>query len=133
MNDSIFTKIIKGEIPCHKVYEDEVTLAFMDINPIQPGHVVVVPKKQVNFVWDLEAADYQALMTTVQLIGRKLQKAFPEKARIGVLIEGVGIDNHAHVNVIPFNMSEELRNLPDSDNEPDHEALATLAKKLSAA
>lgn len=133
MEDSLFTRIIKGDIPCHKVYENDSTLAFMDINPTQPGHVVVVPKKQVNFVWDLQSPDYQALMSAVQLVGKKLKVAFPEKARIGVIIEGMGIDNHAHVNVIPFDTSEELRAIPDPKNEPQHAELAEMAARLSAA
>jgi histidine triad (HIT) family protein len=53
MQDSIFTKIIKGEIPCHKIYEDQDTLAFLDVQPVQPGHTLVIPKKQVEFLWDL--------------------------------------------------------------------------------
>src|SRR5690606_32793311 len=66
MNDSIFTKIIKGEIPCHKVYEDDQTLAFLDIHPAQPGHTLVIPKRQEEFVWDLNAEEYEALMSTVK-------------------------------------------------------------------
>lgn len=131
MEDSIFTKIIKGKIPCHKVYEDDDTFVIMDIHPYQLGHVVVFPKKQVNFVWDLEESDYQALMRTVQKVGQRLREIFPDKARIGAIIEGMGIDNHAHVNVVPFSTSDELRNIPDSNAEPDHEALAELAKKLA--
>jgi histidine triad (HIT) family protein len=62
MADSIFTKIIKGEIPSHKVYEDELTFAFLDIHPKTPGHVLVIPKKQVDLLWDLSDEDYQAVM-----------------------------------------------------------------------
>ena len=131
MEDSIFTKIIKGDIPCHKVYEDDNTFAIMDIHPIQPGHVVVFPKVQVDFVWDLKDADYSALMLTVKQVGQRLNDVFPEKARIGSIIEGVGIANHAHVNVIPFDTSDELRNLPDSTSEPDHKALAEMSKKIA--
>jgi diadenosine tetraphosphate (Ap4A) HIT family hydrolase len=61
MEESIFTKIVKGEIPSHKVYEDALTLAFLDIHPVQPGHTLVIPKKQVEFVWDLPEEDYQAV------------------------------------------------------------------------
>ena len=128
MNDSIFTKIIKGEIPSHKVYEDDKTLAIVDIAPIQPGHVVVVPKKQVGFVWDLEDEDYTALMLTVKKVGRKIREVFPEKERVGVMIEGLEVTDHAHVKVFPFS-SGEYRNLPSGD-EPDHVALAALADRL---
>jgi len=131
MEDSIFTKIIKGEIPCHKVYEDDTTFAIMDIHPIQPGHVVVFPKVQVDFVWELNDSDYIALMQTVKKVGQRLNEVFPERARIGSIIEGVGISNHAHVNVIPFDTSDELRHLSESSTEPDHEALAEMAKKIA--
>ena len=128
MNDSIFTKIIKGEVPSHKVYEDDKTLAIVDIAPIQPGQVVVVPKKQVGFVWDLEDEDYTALMLTVKKVGRKIREVFPEKERVGVMIEGLEVTDHAHVKVFPFS-SGEYRNLPSGD-EPDHVALAALADRL---
>lgn len=129
MADSIFTRIIKGEIPCHKIYEDEKTLAFLDINPIQPGHVLVVPKKQVGFVWDLDESDYKALMRTVQKVGRRMREVFPEKKRIGVMIEGLDIADHAHVTLFPFSTTEEYRHVPDS-NEPNHDELSKIADKL---
>jgi len=131
MQASIFTKIIKGEIPCHRVYEDDKTLAFLDIHPIQPGHILVVPKAQVGFVWDLEPADYQALMATVQKVGKRLREAFPNKRRIGVIIEGLDVEDHAHIKVFPFNDDPEFRFLPDLSAEPDHSALAALAEKLA--
>lgn len=129
METSIFTKIVNGEIPSHKVYEDEKTFAFMDIHPKQQGQIVVVPKVQVDFVWDLETADYIALMTTVQKVGKALRVTFPNKARVGIMIEGLEVDNHAHVVVLPFNDSLEFHAPPD-ENEPDHEKLAKLAMKI---
>ena len=68
MEDSIFTKIIKGEIPSHKIYEDEYTFAFLDIYPACEGHTLVVHKKPTEFVWDLEADEYEQLMNTVKRI-----------------------------------------------------------------
>jgi histidine triad (HIT) family protein len=127
---SIFTQIINGEIPCHKVYEDERTLAFLDIHPIQPGHVLVVPKKEVSFVWDLDAEDYQALMATVKKVGQRLREAFPDKERVGVMIEGLDVADHAHVKIFPFSKGE-YRRIPDMEAEPDHAALAEMAKKLA--
>lgn len=129
MQDSIFTKIIKGKIPSHKVYEDESTLAFMDIYPMQRGQVVVVPKKQIGAVWDLTNEDYAALMLTVKKVGTKLREVFPEKDRIGVMIEGMEVADHAHVKVFPFSAGGEYRALPTKD-EPNHEELAKLAEKL---
>lgn len=130
MQDSIFTKIIKGEIPSHKVYEDSATYAFLDIHPIQPGQVLVVPKKQAGFVWDMDSEDYHRLMDTVQKVGRRLREVFPDKRRVGVMIEGLDVADHAHVKVFPFSNEAEYRHVPDADAEPDHEALAEIAKKL---
>ncbi|HVX24572.1 MAG TPA: HIT family protein [Candidatus Saccharimonadales bacterium] len=131
MQDSIFTKIIRGEVPCHKVYEDKYAFAFLDIYPVQPGQVLVVPKKQVGFVWDLQDVDYQGLMRAVQLVGRRIREAFPEKSRVGVMIEGLDVADHTHVKVFPFSTSEEYRKHPDMVGEPDHEALAKIAAKLA--
>jgi len=131
MEDSIFTKIINGEIPSHKVYEDEKTLAFLDIHPIQTGQVLVVPKAQVGFVWDLNPEDYQALMDTVQKVGRRLREVFTEKERVGVMIEGLDVTDHAHVKVFPFSSEDDYRHKPDMSVEPDHSALSELAAKLA--
>jgi histidine triad (HIT) family protein len=130
MEDSVFTKIVKGEIPCHKVYEDDKTLAFLDIHPSSSGQVVVVPKVQANFVWDLSPEDYQALMLTVQKVGRRLREVFPNKKRIGVSIEGLDIDNHAHVVLFPFDTAAELHATADMSAEPDHSALSAQAERL---
>lgn len=121
---------MKGEIPCHKIYEDDYSFAFLDIYPIQTGQVLVVPKKQVSFVWDLESEDYQGLMAAVQRIGRRIRDVFPDKKRIGVMIEGLDVGDHAHVKVFPFSNSTEYRTIPDSDVEPDQEALMAIAEKL---
>lgn len=131
MQDSIFTKIIKGEIPCHKVYEDEHAFAFLDIHPIQPGQVLVVPKKQVGFVWDLESDDYHSLMTAVHKVGRRIAEVFSEKSRVGVMVEGLDVADHAHVKIFPFSTAAEYRHVPDASQEPDHVALAEIASKLA--
>jgi histidine triad (HIT) family protein len=130
MADSIFTRIIKGELPCHKVYEDDQTFAFMDIHPVQPGQVVVVSKRQVATVWDLSDEEYQAMMHAVRTIATKMQQVFPNKKRITVMIEGLDID-HAHIKIFPADSGVEYRAEPDMDAEPDHPALAALAEKLS--
>lgn len=129
MQDSIFTKIIKGEIPCHKIYEDEKTLAFLDIHPANPGHTLVVPKKQVEFLWDLEKNDYEAVMNTVKKVGEHLRD-LSDKPYVGVKIIGIDVP-HAHVHLIPFSTTEEYAVIPDMSAEPDHQALAEIAKKLA--
>ena len=74
MEDSVFTKIIKGEIPCDKIYEDEKTIAFLTIEPYVAGHTLVVPKVQVDKFYDLSAEDSKALFTTVKKVARHLEK-----------------------------------------------------------
>jgi histidine triad (HIT) family protein len=131
MADSIFTKIIKGEIPSHKVHEDNRTMAFMDIHPIQPGMVLVVPKKQVSHFIELPDEDYTALMLTVRNAAKKLKETFPDKPRIGVIIEGFEMPDHVHVKVFPVSSGYEVRQNPDPDSEADASDLAEMAKKLA--
>jgi len=130
MQDSIFTKIIKGEIPCHKIYEDELTIAFLDIYPIQPGQVLVISKEQADFIWDLNDTTYQAVMATAKKIAQRLRQVFTDKRLVAMQVEGLDV-KHAHVKVFPFNTDEEFRFKPDRTGEPDHTALATLAQKLA--
>lgn len=129
MEDSVFTKIIRGEIPCHKIYEDEKTLAFLDIHPVQPGHTLVIPKVQVEFVWDLEHEDYQAVMATTQKVALRLRSVL-KTPYVGERIVGVDVP-HAHVQLIPFSKTSELKKEQDTTKEPDHAALAEMAQKLA--
>lgn len=128
MNDSIFTKIINGEIPSHKIYEDEYTFAFLDIHPVTTGHVLVVPKKQVEFLWDLESSDYQAVMTVANKLALHLRTAL-KVPYVGLKVVGTDVP-HAHVHLIPFNQSREFHGHQDFDAGVDHEQLAKLAHIL---
>lgn len=126
---SIFTKIINGEIPSHKIYEDDKTLAFLDIHPVAEGHVLVVPKVQVEFVWDLSPEDYSALMQTVQKVGRRLRDIIG-KPYVGQVVVGTDVP-HAHVHVVPFTETHELkRTFETASVETNHEQLAALADRL---
>jgi histidine triad (HIT) family protein len=129
MQDSIFTKIVKGEIPCHKIYEDDLTLAFLDIHPVQPGHTLIIPKQQIEFVWDLPDELYVALMQTAKKVALHLRATLPS-TYVSQRIVGVDVP-HAHVQLIPFTTPEELKVQQDLNAEPDHEALAELSKKLA--
>ncbi len=96
---SIFTRIIKGEIPCYKIYEDDKTIAFLDINPETKGHTLVIPKKEVDKIYDLEDEDYRALMQTV----KKLSAHLESKLGSRTLWKVIGTDvPHAHVHLLPF-------------------------------
>lgn len=129
MEDSIFTKIIKGEIPCHKIYEDEHAIAFLDIHPVQPGHVLVVPKNQIDHLWDLPDADYQALMVVCRRVAQRMREVLKPK-RVGAQVVGIDVP-HAHVHLIPFSSAEQFRKQPDMSAEPNHQALAEMAKRLA--
>jgi histidine triad (HIT) family protein len=125
MSDSIFTKIIKGEIHSHKIYEDENTVAFLDVQPIKPGHTLVVPRVQKD-IWDLSEKDYQSLMMTVRKVARRIQEVLRPK-RVGIQVVGIDVSNHAHVHVFPFNNMAEYRQIPAPAEEKD---LREMAKKL---
>jgi|JI6StandDraft_1071083.scaffolds.fasta_scaffold08657_3 histidine triad (HIT) family protein len=129
MNETIFSKIIRGEIPCHKVYEDDRTFVFLDIHPVQPGMLLVVTKTPAETFLDLDATDAAALWQTVRRMARRLKLAFPDKKRIGVQIEGLDVP-HVHVKLFPIDSGKQFRAEPPSA-EPDHPALAALAEKLT--
>ena len=96
---SVFTKIINGEIPCYKIYEDDKTIAFLDIHPETKGHTLVIPKNEVDKIYDLPDEDYEALMSTV----KKLSKHMEEVLGVRTLWKVVGTDvPHAHVHLEPF-------------------------------
>ncbi len=127
MQDSIFTKIIKGELPSYKIYEDDNTYAFLDINPIMPGHTLVIPKKQVQFIWDLEQDDYQSLMKSVKKIGTHMRNVLPQK-HIGIKVVGLDVP-HTHVHLVPFDTVEEYDRVVGNLNMSDKD-FKEIAKKL---
>lgn len=127
MEDSIFTKIIKGEVPAQKLYEDDKTIAFLTIQPVREGHTLVVPKRQVDQYIDLPDEDYDAMWRTVKKIATRL-RAVTGKERIGIVIKGIDVP-HAHVHLIPFDKGESLK----ADGHPEivpSEELALVAEKL---
>ena len=129
MEPTIFTRIVRGDVPSHKLYEDERTLAFLDIHPVQPGHTIIIPKQQIEFVWDLGDEDYSAVMATAKKAARRIRDVLGVRY-VGELIMGVDVP-HAHVQLIPFNVIAEFKAEQDMNAEPDHEALAEMAKKLA--
>lgn len=129
MEESIFSKIIKGEIPCHKIYEDDQTFAFLDIHPVTTGHTLVIPKKQVEFLWDLDDETYQAVMATSKMMARRLREVLAVPY-VGVQVVGVDVP-HTHVHLIPFIRAAEYHQRADMAAEPDHAAMAALAEKLA--
>ncbi len=98
---SIFTKIVNGEIPCYKVAENDKFLAFLDINPLAYGHTLVIPKEEVDYIFDIEDDLLGELMVFAKQVGRKIEKVIPCE-RIGVTVIGLEVP-HAHVHLIPIN------------------------------
>lgn len=129
MEDSIFTKILKGELPGHKVYEDNRTIAIIPLHPIAQAHVLVIPKVQVDHFIDLDDDDYQAVMATVKKVGQRINDVIRPK-RVGLQVVGLDVP-HTHVHVIGFDTFSEYREEPDESQEPNHEKNAALAKSLA--
>ena len=131
MEDSIFTKIIKGEIPCYKIYEDEATIAFLDIHPSCEGHTLVVHKSPTQFVWDLSDEEYVQLMATAKKIARHYRDV---SGKPYVRMDIVGTDvPHNHLHLKPFTHTSDTHNPGRENIEPDHASLALVAEKLRLA
>jgi histidine triad (HIT) family protein len=127
--DSVFTQIIKGELPSHKVYEDEKTIAIIPIHPIARGHVLVIPKVQIDQLVDLPTEDYQAVMSTVHKVGKRMMEVLQPK-RVGLQVVGLDVP-HVHVHVIAFDTLEEFRESPDQGEPIDNQKMADMAAKLA--
>ena len=124
---SIFSRIIAGEIPCAKVYEDEAHFAFLDINPVAPGHTLVIPKREVNYLFDLGADEHAALWTAAHTVAGRLKERLGCE-RVCVAVLGYEVP-HAHIHLIPTNSMAEF---PWPGGKPaDADELAALAKKLA--
>jgi histidine triad (HIT) family protein len=133
-NDNIFARILRGEIPSHKICEDDETYAFMDIMPRGPGHALVIPKTPARNILDVDPASLAAVMRTVQKVGRAAVKAFDAP---GLTIqqfneaEGGQVVFHLHVHVIPRFAGVALK--PPAGPMEDAKVLAENAAKISAA
>jgi histidine triad (HIT) family protein len=124
---SIFTKIIKGEIPCYKIAEDDNFLAFLDVNPNAEGHTLCVPKQEIDKIFDLEDDLYLGLMQFSKKVAVALEKTIPCN-RIGMAVIGLEVP-HAHVHLIPLNEMDEMRfKNKVSMNKEEFEALARQIK-----
>ncbi len=104
---SIFTKIVNGEIPCYKIAEDKDYFAFLDINPVQKGHVLVIPKQEVDYIFDLEPDTLGGLHMFAQRVAKAIKKAIPCK-KVAVVVLGLEVP-HAHIHLIPMNSESDVR------------------------
>lgn len=104
--DSVFTKIIKKEISSYTVYEDSDIIAFLDINPVKMGHTLVVPKKQIDYIFDLDNDDYNKLWITTKKIANGLRKSVICR-RVGISVVGFEVP-HCHIHLIPINTISDM-------------------------
>lgn len=134
MNDCIFCKLASGEIPTNKVYEDERTFAFLDKHPINPGHILVIPKVHIPNFYELRHDDYHALMDTVKTLSERVKNVFnPEK--VGLIIAGWDVP-HTHVHVVPMMEYHDITSkssLEGNRANPSQEELQETGEKIKKA
>ncbi|MGB6036179.1 MAG: HIT family protein [Cryomorphaceae bacterium] len=127
---SIFTKIISGEIPSHKVHENEKFIAFLDINPLKAGHTLVVPKKEIDYIFDMPDDLLSEILVFSKEVARKIESVV-ECERIGVSVIGLEVP-HAHVHLIPMNSVSDM-NFAKPKLELDSDYMTELAEKIRQA
>lgn len=127
---SIFSRIIAGEIPCHRVAETDRAIAFLDLRPLTEGHTLVVPKAEVDSIFDLDPEDYQAVFDLVRAVS-EAQKAVVPCTRIGLTVLGFEVP-HAHVHVVPLRSEADL-NFANPKLQLDSLELEGIASRLRAA
>ena len=123
---TIFTRIIKGEIPCHKILEDDHYLAFLDVRPINPGHTLVITKKEIDYVFDVEDELLSGLMLFAKKTAKLIQKEIPCK-KIGIMVAGLEVP-HVHIHLVPIMDVHDL-NFAKAKPTPSEE-LAKVAERI---
>ena len=103
---SIFSRIVAGEIPCHKVAEDERFFAFLDINPLVEGHTLVIPKEEVDYIFDVDDAQLADMMLFAKKVAKGIQAAIPCK-KVGLAVYGLEVP-HAHIHLVPINKESDM-------------------------
>ena len=124
---SIFSKIVAGQIPAHKVAETSEYLAFLDINPLTEGHLLVIPKKEVDYLFDLDSETYVGLMMFAHIVAIGLKRAIPCE-RIGLTVIGLEVP-HAHIHLIPINSMDDM-NFSRSKLKLSEERLTEIAEAI---
>ena len=125
---SIFSRIIAGEIPSYKVAEDEKNYAFLDINPVTRGHVLVVPKNEVDYLFDLPQDDYVSLQNFAARVAKAIKKAIP-CIKVGVAVMGLEVP-HAHIHLLPINKESDMNFFKEHLSLPAEE-MAAISGKIS--
>lgn len=127
---TIFSKIIEGEIPAHVVAETTEFLAFLDINPLTMGHVLVIPKKEIDYIFDMDEESYFGLTLFAKIVAAGIKKAFP-CIKVGMAVIGLEVP-HAHIHLIPMNYVNDM-NFSKPKLSPTQEELEEAAQKIKAA
>lgn len=127
---TIFSKIIAGEIPCHKVAENEQFLAFLDIMPLRKGHVLVIPKQEVDYLFDIDDAMLADMMVFAKQVAQKIKAVFPCK-KVGMKVIGLEVP-HAHIHLIPINGVADM-NFAQEKLTLTNDELAAIAQSLQNA
>jgi histidine triad (HIT) family protein len=124
---SLFSKIVSGEIPCHKVAENDKFLAFLDLNPIREGHTLVIPKIEVDYIFDVEDTLLGEMIIFSKSVAKKIKTSFPCN-RVGVTVIGLEVP-HAHIHLIPIDTLNDM-NFSQEKMSPSQEELAHTASVL---
>lgn len=126
---TVFSKIVAGEIPCYKVAEDENFLAFLDINPLVEGHTLVIPKKEVDYIFDLDTDTYSGIMAFARKVANAI-KATIDCKRVGVAVLGMEVP-HAHIHLVPLRKESDL-NFSNPKIELTNDEMNKIANKISS-
>lgn len=126
---TIFSRIAAGEIPSYKVAEDKDHFAFLDINPVHPGHVLVIPRKETDYIFDLSDEEYASLMLFAKRVAKAIRKAIPCK-KVGVTVIGLDV-NHVHVHLVPMNVGGDMNFCAEKLTLPAEE-MQEIASKIAA-
>lgn len=126
---TLFTRIVAGEIPCHKLAEDDRCLAFLDIRPLNPGHALVIPKQEIDYLFDVDDELLQHMMVFAKRVARAIGGVVPCK-RVGVIVAGLEVP-HAHIHLVPIQAIADI-NFARAREMPQDE-LAAWAEKIRAA
>ena len=125
---TIFTKIVNGEIPCYKIAENEKFFAFLDINPLMKGHTLVIPKKETDYIFDIEDNDLQEMIVFAKQVAVKIKNAIP-CTKVGVAVIGLEVP-HAHIHLVPIKAESDL-DFRNKISEPDAEKMKQIAMAIS--
>lgn len=125
---TIFSRIAAGEIPSYKIAEDDRHFAFLDINPVAPGHTLVIPKQETDYIFDLNDDDYASLQLFAKRVAEAMRRAMPCE-RIGVAVMGLEVP-HAHIHLIPINAESDMNFFKEKLSLPADE-MASIASRIA--